>query len=181
MLTNVVRDRKWLQDVFDVPLVVMLTDNEKALFRDNLTFEEVMEYSRENAKDIIALGFDVKKTFIYSDLKFVGNGGGHFSLNAWEFSKIVNFDQVRGAFGFDNSTKTGRIFFPNLQCVAAFATSYPFIWGDDPLSDFRPAKTAAIPCLIPCAIDQDPYFRRATTRYACASRPPSPRSSTRSS
>lgn len=150
---------KWLQDVFDVPLVVMLTDDEKALFRDNLTFEEVMEYSRENAKDIIAMGFDIKKTFIYSDLKFVGNGGGHFFLNAWEFSKIVNFNQVRGAFGFDNSTNTGRIFFPNLQCVAAFATSYPFIWGDDPLSDFRSAKTAAIPCLIPCAIDQDPYFR----------------------
>ena len=37
----------------------------QALFKDNLTFEEVMEYSRENAKDIIAMGFDVKKTFIY--------------------------------------------------------------------------------------------------------------------
>lgn len=47
MLTSVVRDRKWLQDVFDVPLVVMLTDDEKALFRDNLTFEEVMEYMGE--------------------------------------------------------------------------------------------------------------------------------------
>lgn len=49
--------------------------------------------------------------------------------------------------------------FPALQCVAAFATSYPHIWGDDPDSDFRQKKTAAIPCLIPCAIDQDPYFR----------------------
>lgn len=45
------------------------------------------------------------------------------------------------------------------QCVAAFATSYPEIWGDDPNSDFRSKKTAQIPCLIPCGIDQDPYFR----------------------
>lgn len=57
------------------------------------------------------------------------------------------------------STNTGRIFFPNLQCVAAFATSYPEIWGDDPQADQRNKRTAAIPCLIPCAIDQDPYFR----------------------
>jgi tryptophanyl-tRNA synthetase len=151
---------KWLQDVFDVPLVIMLTDDEKALFKDSLTFENVLQFSRENAKDIIALGFDMKKTFIYSDLKFYGSGGaGHFLMNAMEFSKLVTFNQVRGAFGFDASTNTGRIFFPSLQCVAAFGTSYPFIWGDDPQADLRSAKTAAIPCLIPCAIDQDPYFR----------------------
>ncbi|KAK8233560.1 tryptophanyl-tRNA synthetase [Phyllosticta capitalensis] len=150
---------KWLQDVFDVPLVIMLTDDEKALFKDNLTFEETMKCARDNAKDIIAIGFDLKKTFIYSDLKFIGYDGGHMMLNAWEFSKLVTFNQVRGAFGFDASTNTGRIFFPMFQCVAAFATSYPFIWGDDPNSDFRNKKTAQIPCLIPCGIDQDPYFR----------------------
>jgi len=89
---------KWLQEVFDVPLVIMLTDDEKALFKENLSFEDVMKFARENAKDIISLGFDVKKTFIYSDLKYLG---GHMLLNAWEFSKAVTFNQVRGAFGFD--------------------------------------------------------------------------------
>lgn len=137
----------------------MLTDDEKALFKENLTFEETMQCARDNAKDIIAIGFDLKKTFIYSDLKFIGYNGGHMMLNAWEFSKLVTFNQVRGAFGFDGSTNTGRIFFPMFQCVAAFATSYPEIWGDDPNSDFRNKKTAQIPCLIPCGIDQDPYFR----------------------
>ncbi|KAJ9664253.1 tryptophan--tRNA ligase [Coniosporium apollinis] len=150
---------KWLQDVFDVPLVIMLTDDEKFLFKEDLKLEEVMGFARDNAKDIIAVGFDVKKTFIYSDLEFLGTAGKHMLLNAWEFSKGITFNQVRGAFGFDGSTNTGRIFFPNLQCVAAYATSYPFIWGDDPLSPVRSKKTAAIPCLIPCAIDQDPYFR----------------------
>jgi tryptophanyl-tRNA synthetase len=147
---------KWLQDVFDVPLVIMLTDDEKALFKNNLSFEETMQFARENARDVIAMGFDVKKTFIYSDLKYLS---GHILLNAWEFSKLIPFNQVRGAFGFDGSTNIGRIFFPALQCVAAFATSYPHIWGTDPDSDFRSKDVAAIPCLIPCAIDQDPYFR----------------------
>ncbi|GKZ28235.1 hypothetical protein AbraIFM66950_000047 [Aspergillus brasiliensis] len=146
---------KWLQDVFDVPLVFMLTDDEKALFKDSVTFEDAMHFAMENAKDIIALGFDLKKTFIYSDLKYVSN---HFLMNAWEFGKLVTFNQVRGAFGFNESTNIGRIFFPSLQCVAAFATSYPEIWKDEPLTE-RTQQIANIQCLIPMGIDQDPYFR----------------------
>ncbi|RYO94213.1 hypothetical protein DL766_009759 [Monosporascus sp. MC13-8B] len=133
----------------------MLTDDEKAIFNENLTCEETMKYAMDNAKDIIALGFDVKKTFIYSDLKYLG---GHFLMNAWEFSKLVTFNQVRGAFGFNESTNIGRSFFPSVQCVAAFATSYPEIWAEEPLQD-RHSSIARIPCLIPMGIDQDPYFR----------------------
>lgn len=58
---------KWLQDVFDVPLVIMLTDDEKFLFKQKLKQEQVYEFSRQNAKDIIAIGFDPKKTFMYID------------------------------------------------------------------------------------------------------------------
>lgn len=96
---------KWLQDVFDVPLVFMLTDDEKALFRDGLAFEDTLQFGLDNARDIIALGFDIKKTFIFSDLQYVG---GHFLMNAWEFSRLVTFNQVRGAFGF------------NERCVAPY-------------------------------------------------------------
>ncbi len=56
------------------------------------------------------------------------------------------------------STNIGRVFFPAVQCVAAFATSYPEIFGESPTAP-RSKKTASIPCLIPMAIDQDPYFR----------------------
>lgn len=67
-----------LQDVFDVPLVIMLTDDEKFLFKD-VSMEEVLGFMRENAKDIIAMGFDQKKTFMYSDLEYVS---GHILRNA---------------------------------------------------------------------------------------------------
>ncbi|EFX05801.1 tryptophanyl-tRNA synthetase [Grosmannia clavigera kw1407] len=141
---------KWLQDVFDVPLVFMLTDDEKALFRDGLAFEDTLQFGLDNARDIIALGFDIKKTFIFSDLQYVG---GHFLMNAWEFSRLVTFNQVRGAFGFNE-----RIFFPSVQCVAAFATSYPELWSDVPAAE-RSKEVASWQCLIPMGIDQDPYFR----------------------
>jgi tryptophanyl-tRNA synthetase len=73
-------------------------DDEKALFKEKLTFEETYKFGLQNAKDIIACGFDMKKTFIYSDLAYVS---GHFLMNIWEFSKLIPFNQVRGAFGFN--------------------------------------------------------------------------------
>lgn len=59
---------KWLSDVFNVPLVIMLTDDEKFLFSEKRTIAEVKHYARENTKDIIACGFDPKKVFIFSDM-----------------------------------------------------------------------------------------------------------------
>ncbi len=151
---------KWLQDVFDVPLVIMLTDDEKFLFKEKLKQEQVYEYSRQNAKDVIAIGFDVKKTFMYIDSEFFTSGfNRHFYLNTTEFEKLVTNNQVRGAFGFHGSTNIGSNAFAAKQCVAAFASSYPFIWGNDMHTYQRSKELAAMPCLIPCAIDQDPYFR----------------------
>ncbi|KAG1437482.1 hypothetical protein G6F56_013081 [Rhizopus delemar] len=58
---------QWLQDVFDVPIVIQLTDDEKFLFKPNLTVEMCRQFAIDNAKDIIACGFKPEKTFIFSD------------------------------------------------------------------------------------------------------------------
>jgi tryptophanyl-tRNA synthetase len=60
-----------LQEAFDVPLVVQMTDDEKALWK-NLEIEEALRLTRENAKDIIAMGFDPAKTFIFSSMTYMG-------------------------------------------------------------------------------------------------------------
>jgi len=46
-------------------MVIQLTDDEKYLYRPELELEQVYNFSRENAKDIIACGFDINKTFIF--------------------------------------------------------------------------------------------------------------------
>ncbi|KAH0550962.1 tryptophan--tRNA ligase [Trichoglossum hirsutum] len=141
---------KWLQDVFDVPLVIMLTDDEKFLFKMNLSIEEVIGFSRQNAKDIIAVGFDPKKTFIFSDLEFMG---GAFYKNVVRVSRCVTANQSKAIFGFDDSDNVGKIHFASIQAATSFASTFPHIFGPDQ------KLTAKIPSLIPCAIDQDPYFR----------------------
>lgn len=62
---------RYLQEAFKVPLVIQLTDDEKCIWK-NLTVEESQRLARENAKDIIACGFDVTKTFIFSNFDYVG-------------------------------------------------------------------------------------------------------------
>lgn len=54
-----------------MPLVIQMTDDEKFLWKD-LTLEQAHRLTYENAKDIIAVGFDPRKTFIFSDLEYVG-------------------------------------------------------------------------------------------------------------
>lgn len=107
---------KWLQDTFDVPLVIMLTDDEKYLFSEKRTLEEVQGYCSSNAKDIIAIGFDPAKTFIFSDFEFVG---GAFYRNIVRLSKHITLNQARAIFGFNDSTNIGRIrechLFPSLS------------------------------------------------------------------
>ena len=41
------------------------------------------------------------------------------------------------------------IHFPSIQAAPSFSSSFPEIFGG----------RGDIPCLIPCAVDQDPYFR----------------------
>ena len=135
---------KYLQDVFRCPLVVQMTDDEKFLWKD-LQLEECHRLGFENAKDIIACGFDITRTLIFSDLDYIG----HMYPNILKIQKAVTYNQVKGIFGFDDSVNIGKHAFPAVQAAPSFPAAFPHIFG----------KATDVPCLIPCAIDQDPYFR----------------------
>lgn len=137
---------KWLQDVFDVPLVVQLTDDEKFLFKHELKVEQTQKFAVANAKDIIAVGFKPEKTFIFSDYDYVG---GAFYRNVSKISRQITISQAKATFGFNDSDNIGKIHFASIQAAPSFSNSFPHIFGE----------VFNIPCLIPCAIDQDPYFR----------------------
>ena len=63
---------KWLQDKFNCEVIIQLTDDEKFLFsKKNLSLEDTRKMAFENAADILALGFDLKKTRIILNTKDV--------------------------------------------------------------------------------------------------------------
>lgn len=141
---------KWLQEVFNVPLVVQMTDDEKFLWKERLQAEEALRLTYENSKDIIALGFDVNKTFIFSDMEYIASSQA-FYKNIIKIQKCVTYNQAKAIFGFGESDSIGKISFPAIQAAPSFSNSFPQIFGEK--------DQGKIPCLIPCAIDQDPYFR----------------------
>lgn len=137
---------KWLQEVFDVPLVVELTDDEKFLFKPKLTIDDVKKFAKDNAADIIAVGFKPENTFIFSDLEYMN---GAFYENVVRTSRQITTSTAKAVFGFQDSDCIGKVHFASVQIATAFPSSFPDVLD-------LPPKT---PCLIPCAIDQDPYFR----------------------
>jgi len=92
------------------------------------------------------VGFDIKKTFIFSDFEYVG---GPFYRNVVKISRQISYNQSKATFGFNDSDNIGKIHFCAVQAAPSFSNSFPHIFGE----------VSNIPCLIPCAIDQDPYFR----------------------
>ncbi|MCS4537288.1 MAG: tryptophan--tRNA ligase [Thaumarchaeota archaeon] len=132
---------KWLQDRFGAELYFQMTDDEKFLFNQELSLKTTMSFTYENALDVIALGFDPKKTFIFSNVEYVKT----LYKIALEIAKHVNFSTVKAVFGFQNTTNIGMIFFPALQAAPCFLPSV--------------LEGKNIPCLIPASIDQDPYWR----------------------
>ena len=129
------------------------TMGESDVAADNRTGDNLDYFAKltiENAKDIIACDFIYERTFLFSDLDYVGK----MYPNIVRIWKAVTINQVNGIFGFDGTSNIGKAAFPAIQAAPSFGSSFPVVLGG------RDAVNAAtLACLIPCAIDQDPYFR----------------------
>lgn len=139
---------KYLQDAFDAFLVVQLSDDEKYFFKDGHDIDYYNALSYQNAKDIIACGFHPDKTLIFSNLETLG---GALYKNVAKIMKATTGNQIRGIYGLDLNNNIGQISWPCFQAAPAFSNSFPEVLGDKEHSY----------CLVPMAIDQDPYFRMA--------------------
>ncbi|MCL2712125.1 MAG: tryptophan--tRNA ligase [Methanomassiliicoccaceae archaeon] len=132
---------KWMQDTFNVDMLFQFTDDEKFLFKQDASLGETRKMAYENALDMIALGFDTKRTKIILDTENVRT----LYPIALKVAKKINFSTAKAVFGFDNTTNIGSIFYTSMQAAPAFLASE--------------MASRNIPCLIPCGIDQDPHFR----------------------
>lgn len=126
----------WLQKVFDVNVYIQLTDDEKFLeTKRGLDLAQTKQWGEQNILDIIAAGFDPDKTFIFLDTEYIG----HMYRTALEVARKITFSATKAIFGHTNETNIGFIFYPSIQIVPSL---------------FEHSR-----CLIPCGIDQDPFWR----------------------
>jgi tryptophanyl-tRNA synthetase len=134
---------KYLQDKFGAKLYFQLTDDEKFFVNPEMTKENALALTYENALDVIAIGFDPKKTKLISDMK---NAQVMYNI-AIDIAKHVTASTAKAVFGFTDSSNIGITFFPSMQAAPCFIESV--------------FEKRNVPCLIPAAIDQDPYWRIA--------------------
>lgn len=137
---------KFLQDAFDCPLVIQLSDEEKYAFKKG-TFQELYKMGFENAKDIISCGFNPNKTFIFSNRDY-RIACPKYEIFTSDLKVNASIKEVAKVFGFSEDGNVAMYDWPFYQSAASFSQAFPHIFNG------RPAY-----CLIPCAIDQDPYFR----------------------
>ena len=132
---------KWLQDKFGVEMWFQFPDEEKFLFKKDLNFKDIEKSLNENMLDVIALGFDPKKTHFLVDTR----NADVMYKQACRVAKKITFSTVKASFGLNDSSNIGSIFYTSMQAVPAFLPSV--------------LKNKKIPCLIPLGIDQDAHFR----------------------
>jgi tryptophanyl-tRNA synthetase len=131
----------YLQKAYNAKLYFQMTDDEKFLHREDLTLDETIAYSYDNALDVIACGVQPELTHIFSDTDHIG----HIYKLGLQVSKRITMSTVKAVFGFTDSDNIGLTWYPALQAMTCFLQSY------------REGRNVA--CLIPAAIDQDPYWR----------------------
>ena len=127
---------KQLQDKFHVNAYIQITDDEKFLEeKRNLSYEDTQKWAVENILEIAAVGLDPEKTFILQDTEFVG----HAYPLILKIARKINYSTAKSVFGFTGETNVGFSFYPSIQIL--------------------PSLLEKKRCLIPSAIDQDPYWR----------------------
>lgn len=137
---------KDLQDLFDVYVVIQISDDEKLYYKKDLTEAMVDEYSRENIKDIISIGFNPEKTYIFRNTETMGT----FYPFIMRMLRLLNINQLNNIYGFDTTYNPGQLIYPCIQATPAFSQAFQKLFHGKNLL-----------CLIPAAVDQTPYFRMA--------------------
>jgi len=138
-----------LQHEYMCPLVIQMTDDEKfwASKDPSLTLEEVTFWGEANLSQMMSLGFDPDLTFPF----FNSKSSSILYPTYVELTKHWTLNQVKHTFGFSDSDPFGRYAYVGMQGAPAFAKTFSSCgWFDTDRYSH---------CLIPCATDQDPYFR----------------------
>jgi tryptophanyl-tRNA synthetase len=130
---------KSLQDTFGCNVYIPISDDEKFFVKSNLSYEEALEYSRDNILDLIALGFDPKKTFIFEDFVYT-----EMYKYAAQVAKRITYSAAKAAFGLTPKNNIGWSFYPAMQAAHIL---FP---------QFHSGKQISV---VPVGIDQDPFIR----------------------
>lgn len=130
---------KRIQDETGATVYVPLSDDEKYYTRD-LSFGDIGEYTRENLRDLLAVGFDPDRTRILID---TADADLVYPLAA-RVARYLTQSTVEATYGRPGNV--GESFYPAVQATHLLLPQ--LVEGRHPT-------------LVPIAVDQDPHVRMA--------------------
>ncbi len=100
----------FFQKQYRIPVFIPISDDESYVTGKVKNQEEALKYSFELAKELLAYGFDPKKTYfiidqIYTDI---------YNL-AIKLSKKINYSEVKATYGYKPEENIGLHFYPAIQ------------------------------------------------------------------
>lgn len=130
-----------LQRALGATMLFQIPDEEKFLFKDNISLEDGTHWAANNILDIIACGFDPARTKIFLDTK----AANRMYPIAIKVARKTTASKAKALFGLKNEDNVGKYFYSCMQSVPAFLPTE---------LEGKPTQV-----LIPCGIDQDVHFR----------------------
>lgn len=133
---------KILQSALGIRVVVLLTDDEKFLYRREHPLHTYTEFAQACKAQIMSMGFIPELTDIYIGTESIGR----FYRSILRLQDKISFNHVSSVFGLCTDDSIGKIAFPAYEMAPCDPST---VYSD--ASDVR--------CMVVCAWDQDPYFR----------------------
>ncbi len=126
---------RWLQEKFGVNVYIMVPDDEKFWAKKVSSLEELDKLVERTERVLATIPWDPDRTFLFRDREYIY----HLYDAAVVVARKINLSLAKAVFGFSGETSIGLVFYPALQIVPTL---------------FEGGRA-----VIPCGIDQDPYFR----------------------
>lgn len=131
---------KQLQEIFDVNVFIPLSDDEKLVFNKIRDLKEGELWGLDNAKTIMALGFNPSKTIIY-----LSSHQDRIYRYALEISRKLTISTAKNALGVEDSANIGILFYSAVQIAHIL----------------QPTLDYGYPVVVPIGLDQDVFMRLA--------------------
>ena len=131
---------KEMQDKFDCFVFIPFSDDEKFLVNSKLTMEETQKLAYDNALDIIALGFNPKKTEFMFDFTNINQDFYNLTIKC---AKATTYGTVKAALGLTNDKNIGQSFYTAIQAAHILYPTYKY----------------KLPSLVVVGIDQDVFIK----------------------
>jgi tryptophanyl-tRNA synthetase len=102
----------YFQREFDIPVFIPISDDESYVADKVDNQNQAFENSIELARELLAYGFDPKKTYFIIDQIYTNI----YNL-AIKFSKKINYSEIKASYGYSPDNNIGLHFYPSIQAA----------------------------------------------------------------